>query len=281
MARTAKREISIFNFSFLDILATTIGVIIFIMVLALLNASARLSSESLEEECERLTEKIAEAREAAGSWKEKATQEREALSAYAQDSRGAARDVKRQQEQRESLNRQLSGLQGKKAQEEQRAAALGDDIHELTQAIASRDDSDEQVAVEFRLPVERETTKKPVVYECDGGKVYAMIARETLNSGNYTATGLGSMALVVRRSNAQGEPFERAQERSSQFANSFKGMTPSRNFVKFLVRPTGYTVFRKLRQGLWNKGYEINWTAYAADEQFIFNTGGGGTSTVQ
>lgn len=276
---------NLFNFSFVDILATTIGVIIFIMVMVILNSSDRISSDDLQDHVEEIKKEIQQQQEAAGEWENKIQEEAERRKEYAQAAEAAAaaastahKDLKHQQDRRKKLQRVSQGFIRTAHEMRKQVAALEREAKQAAAQNARRANQDRR-EVAFRIPRLRQTTKKSVWFECAKGKVYAMALDGTLTKGNFSAVGLGTnAALVTRDDNATGETFKRAQRRGSSFMKHLGKANKNRYYVNFFVRDESYALFRRLRDLVRKRGYEYNWRAYGVGESYVFGIGGGGGS---
>lgn len=284
MGRSRRNEVSIFNFSFVDIMATTIGVLLFIMVLALLNSANRFSGMPKQEALQQLAAAAGEASAQAEILREKAAAQQEIVQRYQQpvkSAEAALADAKSLEQRRSDLVREEERLSKRLQELAAGETALKDELRELM-AQAQNRETKRRGEVQFRVPEVRETDKSPVVFECDGGEVYLLAYESELNEDAYTATSLGSAALIERRGNANGETYGAACKPRAQFDRVFRRMKPGKQFASFIVRDDSYDLFRQLRQEVfWAAGYDVQWQAYAKEESIIFGIGSGGGGTVQ
>ena len=290
MARRRREASSLFSFSFVDILATTIGVLIFIMVLVLLNSSKRVSASGLQDQVDRTAQEARQRQEQAGKLTERAEAERKQKEAYETGTatEGAALLDRRQQEEKrnelrgaaralkseaDALKRQVQAL---RTQAEQTAKKI-EQIKKTPDRVETK-----RTKVEFRVPKLRGTTKKPYTFECDNGRIYFLATYQGgINTRNYSKTSLGIAVLLKRKNDAIGETLSGALAQNSHFMGQVRGMSTGRHFANLIVRPSGFGVFRGIRKAMWRRGYDINWRAYSAGESLIVGTGGGGGHQVQ
>jgi hypothetical protein len=281
MARRRRAELSIFNFAFIDILATTIGVIMFIMVTAMLSSSARISGADLNKQSDRahddliaaLPEASLATRDLAGA-RVIGEAAREMLEKARHEVSGCAGEL-------EELSGQLAKVEGKTMELIDRKnagrAALGkleEQVAENELALAKQKPQKEKV--DFRLPVERETKKKPIFFECDDGKVFYLGCDGEVDESAYSVTGLGGFGILQRLDTAKGETFDAAQKQGSLFRKAFTERPKKDFYVHFLVRSDSFGIYRKLRQGLWEGGFELNWEVFDAEGTSYIVGGGGG-----
>jgi hypothetical protein len=281
--RRRRRSVSIFNFSFVDILATTIGVIVFIMVMVLLNVTDTISASGLEDEVEEARERVRQHQRAAAEWDERAAQQADLQDTYAKAASKAAvarqrlnaqRQRNRQLEQEgERLAGELEDLQGA-------VNGLEERVEGLEERMAQRQDRQRE-EVAFRIPRERPTTKQPFAFECAGGKVYLVASGGSLNKSSYSITDMGAALLIQRKDSAVGESLAAALRRGSTFQRTLRQADPRKEFAMFVVREDSFGFFRKLRERVIEAGFDYNWEAFQNDRSLISGKGGGGQATVQ
>lgn len=287
MARS--RDIAIFNFSFLDIMATTIGVMIFIMVMVFISVSPEQALEALEQRIDEARPQAADAERKA----QEAAQRAERQQGQAQKQRERVRQMERSSEtftarrrdDNKKLRAKINALEQKLAKAESDAAKAAERTEALKNQIKQSRQGARQEAtnVEFRVPLERETTKRSTYFECDGAEVYLLSLKQSL-SDNYTAkplnVGGGSVALITRKGSAKGESLRVAMRSRSSFRRTLARLDSGKDCVQFLVRPDSFSAFRGLRKRLWAKGIDVNWFPLKQD-QLIMSASGSGRGTVQ
>lgn len=279
MARTRREPVSLFNFSFVDILATTIGVIIFIMVMVILNATDRISADHLKEQVDQLQEQVKERQKALQEWSRQTADDIASRKRYQQITQSkadeAAKGLRKLKERQKALEAEARTL-------DTRAETLRGEVSEMKKhasdaaADLRKRSRRKRVEVNFRVPRLRSTRKKPVVFECDRDKIYLMVFNYKLNERNYSATALWNAALIKRKSRALGETPSRAMMPRSRFRSTLRRASRNTYFINFIVRDNAFGSFRKLRDYVWKKGYDYNWRAHKATASLIAGTGGGG-----
>ncbi len=283
--RRKRQETDLFNFSFVDILATTVGVLIFIMVLVILNSTNRVPADAPKQDAAEAAAEAAALTAAIDGLKGKTNALNNATAAFQATADAAA-----------TLAGQLAGLQATNTTLTSTNAtlagqrdALGAEVRGLLDEVMQLVDANEAAKdtaaanrhpIPFRIPEQRATDKSPVIFECEDGRVFHLATDGLLNDRNYDIQDLLGAKLITRHANAQGETFAQAKAKDSQFRQVFARLDKTRHFVQFFVRADSFGLFLKLRETLWNAGYEINWHAFDRGESII-SGGGSGTSTVQ
>jgi len=268
VARVRRESVSIFNFSFVDILATTIGVLIFVMVMVLLNATGRISAEGLKAQVEHLRGQAREHQGAVKEWDKKAKEEEARRRGYQAAATTAAAAAQAADKHLKYQKRQAQKLAGEARQLGQKAAALRGTVAALKDR-ARRLANQNREEVPFRIPRQRATTKRPVYFECAGGRVYLLAFGGRLEDKNYSAKSLLDATLITRKKSAVGETIAGARGRGSSFVATLNRASKRTHFAHFIVREDSFDLFRQLRGLLWERRYEYNWQAFRADENII------------
>ena len=278
MRRSTGGEVSIFNFAFLDILATTIGVILFIMVLALVDVGGRLSAEAVRERVRGLVAGTEGIREDVRRRREETDELWRTRQAYAEDPHAAGKDLAAQHDRQERLRAETRGLEDDERDLQRQVAELERELASLAATAAQRQARTTRTEVEFRVPRLRHTTKEQVVFECDGGRVYALAFAGRLAEANYTAmsVGGGGHGLIFRKGSAYGEDVHAAHRPRSGFANSVRLMDPQQHYATFVVRPDSFELFRQLRKAMWSHGFEVGWLPFREGQTVAAGPGGTG-----
>lgn len=278
-----RAPVGIFNFSFVDILATTIGVIIFIMVLALLNSSARFSVDKLKAAFDRAQEEMSRQEREVASLGERIRQEAATREALRRGAEEATKDLKAQEIKGEELRNERSMLLAKKEELSGRLEREEGRRKEV-EGLLAQVVPPAREEVPFRLPLERETTKKPVLFECDGDRVYLTVLKFELNKDDYgiQPIPMAGAAFVTRHRDARGEAIDDAINDRSRFRGTLRQAWWNECYLVFLVRSDSFKSFRRLRQFVWDMGYDVNWEPMEKGAPMVFGTsGGGGRGTVQ
>ena len=278
--RLRPQEPEIFSFSFVDILATTIGVLVFIMVLALLNVARRVSPDQLRAAAEQHEQDAAKRSTEAEQWREKT---REILplvsryeSAHRREQIPAEEDLARLREEGRELREQNGRLAARHQRLRQETESAGYELSRLLRVLEGRR---VWVRVPFRVPEERETRKKPVAFECDGQRVYFMGQGGKLASANYSRRGVPGFSFLERTKKARGETHAEAGKVGSRFLQILSRMDPRMHFALFMVREDSFELFRSLRRQAWERGCDTNWQPLTKREKILLDEGKG-TATV-
>jgi hypothetical protein len=280
MVRRRRAEVNMFNFSFVDILATTIGVIIFILVLVLITATDRLSPEKLQKTLDEIHETTAENNSEADSMRQEIADEhqrREASQTPDEHLQLAEKAVLDEKNRAKSLELAQAKLKAEAARLEREVEDVEKELEQFAKSAKKVDRS--RGKVEFRIPKLRATSKVPYTFECDGGRIYflasyyAGIAKE-----NYNEQSLGFFSILTRKASAKGDQEHDLMRSGSRFRKRLRKMKRKKHFGNFIVRPDGYDVFRAARKQLWSRGFKVNWKPLGEKEDIV-SGGGGGQST--
>lgn len=245
MPRQREREVEIFNFSFLDILACTIGALLFLLILVIVNSSNTTYVRKEPKVVEKPKEKPPE---------EKQVDEKQ-YNTMLQEIKKVKNDIKSEEE-------------------------LATETKE----------NDKPKGISFRIPMRKKTTKKSkAVLECTDGKVYIMIVDKSFYESNYNRSyeRLSSdfgILTITRLSTAYGEDENRILESDSEIAKLVEQVDPEREYVSLDARPSGFKVFRAVRDRLWLNGIDINWFPYEENNEYkipITPSSGDGPSYTQ
>jgi hypothetical protein len=283
--RRKRQETDLFNFSFVDILATTVGVLIFIMVLVILNSTDRVPSDAPKKDAEDAAAEAAALTAKIDGLKGKTDELNNSTAAYQATANAAdtlAGQLAGQQATNTSLTASNATLTGQRDALGAEVRGLLDDVMQLvdTNEAANNAAAANRRTIPFRIPEQRATTKTPVIFECENGQVFHLAFEGVLNDNAYNIQDLLGTQLITRKPGASGETFAQAKGKSSAFRQVFAKMDKNRNFVQFFVRPDGFDLFLKLRETLWNAGYEINWHAFDKGESILGGGGGGGNTVM-
>jgi cell division protein FtsB len=276
--RQHRKELDLFNFSFVDILATTIGALVFIMVLVLLNTAKRVQPQDWEDMAKQRRAEAQQLQAEAHAWQA----QRENLLRLDEEHRpgqpnareGAVIDLRELRDKAEKLEQNNQHLRESEQALKQEVDRLRTDIRagEATTARARK-----RTEVPFRVPEERPTTKKNFVVECDGGRIYCLAFEGELVSRNYTAIGLPGCIFIKRSAGARGETDDELKQRGSAFRQKLARTGTATHYLAFLVREDSFATFRELRGTLWRAGYDVSWVLLRKDEQIVVGSGGGAT----
>jgi hypothetical protein len=278
--RRAKEQQELFNFSFVDILATTIGVLIFIMVMVILNSANRVTADDVKDKTQQTAQENEGLKEKLGKIKNAIKDERktggkltkamsEGIASFAVIDRNV------QEKQKEKLTGQKKDIE-KRIKELEGVAAAKQGELDAVRADTARPKVPPREPIVFRVPEERETDKEPIAFECDGDNVYIMVSQGNFNKRNYTANNFGPLLMITRNENAIGESFKQASRADSEFRKTLDSCDKNKHYALFIVRQNGFSLFRKVREILWAQGWESTWEAMKDGAPIVVPTSGGG-----
>ena len=250
-----RRATSIFSFAFLDILATTIGVLIFMLLLGVVDQGGVLEAHKLEVELAAVNEQAASLERKAlnaeldcGKARSAAVAAQQELSAFARTRSSAAHEaVGENAELREhiaELEREIAEQERSRGRVSKAIALLKEEIEE-TRLRGER----------LRLPVAVRGAKTiPVHVDCREEGVVVLGTR----TGDDPFQRESCPLSRLRESNS---PFMRLISR----INSAAERNEAQMSIVLWVRPEGLKTFRKARRNARKLGVPIGWEPADAD----------------
>jgi len=214
MARKTSRsqQVDIFNFSFLDIIACTVGALIFVLVMFMLHASHEAVEAASPKREKEIIASIADI--------EKAKNELKIL----EDKHSAARN----QAEKMGLGMDITSekLKAEKESTKNEIVRLTSQVKELEQKASQAKNAPVGIWIEV-LPPREGAERKPHLVECRSDGIY--IFEERIS-----------------------ESLERTKDPSSRWnaLRARVDESPADEFILFLVRPTGVGTFRELHSQL-------------------------------
>lgn len=280
--RTKRQDPDIFSFSFVDILATTIGVLVFIMVLALLDVARRVSPDQFRQAAMRSERVAVEKQQERQRWREKTREILPLVKRYEEAVRQnglapAGDDLKRLRRESTRLREQNARLEDQRRELQRQ---IQDDADGMTRLAHQAEEERTWVRAPFRVPEERETQKRPVAFECGGRKVYFMGIAGELDSAAYTRRGIAGFAFAERTHKARGESSEEAGKTASRFSYVLSRMNPDEHYGLFFVREDSFRLFRDLRRRMWERGLDTNWQPLTKRQKILLGEGKGGATVM-
>lgn len=281
MARARAEEMTLFNFSFVDILATTIGVIVFIMVMVLINVTDRVSADEIVEQFEEIQAQLAKHLAAVDDSAKKLAEDEAARRKHEQDVTAAKGQIQKLKKQLGYERIKKQTLLSAEQQERRKAATLkatkqgleGRAAY-LAGQIAERKKKPRE-EVPFRVPRERSTRKVPCHLECVQGRVYLLTFAGRLDKRNYTETAVRNVKFLTRKAQALGETIEQARRPDSRFMGMLRRARPGTHFPYFVVREDSFELFRELRAIVWKQGYDYYWQSIPKHTKLHMSVGAG------
>jgi hypothetical protein len=284
-----RRDVDLFNFSFLDILACVIGLLIFILTIVVVSGGGSKTAQAAGDvaaadrglQDQRFAAKLASERRA----KLQAMLNRRASDAL--DPVDAAHAV---QGETDLLHHEADAMSAARLRAEQDLAAVRAELDRTeraggidpalvaAQAEAQQLDGESQrlrgqaaqirgekfktTSVSYYIPHQRETSRTPVWMEIAGNKIWS------LHSNSYEQLPQIDGGVLFRRL-----PDARAVRIDDQ-ADIFRleplpGVEPALVVLTLAVRPDGYAAFRAFREQAWKRGYAVNWVPCGQDEPII------------
>lgn len=284
-----RRDVDLFNFSFLDILACVIGLLIFILTIVVVSGGGSKTAQAARDvtaadrrlQDEQFAAKLASER--------RATLEtmlnRRASDAL--DPAGAARTVK---SETELLHHEADAMSAAKLRAEQDLAAMRTEVDKIEHAagidpavVAAEAESQQLTAESERLhaqaaqihqgkvkdtdiayyvPHLRETDRFPVWLEVVGNRVWSV-----QSDGYLQIPQLDGGVQFRRRASAVGI---RVGDGTNPFAfDLLTRLDPGSVVLSIAVRPDGFAAFRQLREQAWKRGYSVNWIPLGQEEPLV------------
>lgn len=250
MARSSRSsDIGFFHFSFLDILACTVGVLVFmiaIIILHTLGMSAplplRTELSSLSLDLSKLNKELQELRNEA-DLKHRMRETIERLKKLKED-------LSLKKELEEYLVEFTARLKGLETAEQSQR----DELKKL-RALVPGDFTIKRRELKLSTPVQKASEKRALYFECEEDKVNPFFGRYVRKY--YVTKGVGGSSIVIRR--RPGETLEQIGDKSSDWRAEIEDIDPKKEYVAFVVRPSGFDIFMRLRKMLSGKGIEVAW----------------------
>ena len=284
----AKREVDLFNFSFLDILACVIGLLIFILTIVVVSGGGSKTAEGAHAVAAADRE-VQDQRFAATLASEKRNTLESLLSQRALDAvdpDAAARSVQGEtqllhNEADTMLAAQLRAARDLEVMRQEidrteRAAGVDpamvaaqaetQQLNQATEHLRAQEAQIRQTKVRtkevtYYVPRLRETDRFPVWLEIAGNRLYYV------ESDSYERIPLHEDAVAYRRRpGADGIRIGSGAEFMSAPLSRLEAATI---VLSVAVRPDSYDSFRKLRDEAWAKGYSVNWIPMEAEEPIV------------
>jgi hypothetical protein len=299
MEHSGKRHVEIFNFSFLDILACVIGLLIFILTVVVIsggiNSAARKTGpNSAVHDLEVKTRTARQFADAAASHRREAEQRLSqmagdidssptpldapgrvvALSAEVNQLQHILADY---QQEKDQLKQKLTDLDSA-LYARNRLATLQQETDRLEKTTADMQARTKDVAaaaakaqsISYYVPRLRPTDKMQSWLEISNGRVWR------LNSDDYLRIKSGMRLSYTRSALAAGTTVESILKVKTLPMEDGREKLPANQVViTCIVRPDAYEDFRRLRDLAWSKGYSVHWIPFDKDEEIILTLGGG------
>lgn len=275
----------IFNFSFLDILACVIGLLIFILTIVVISGAASSGPEAqrqasdLQASGQSLTRAAAHA-DAAADRKHAAEKLLARTSADLNDSTTARDVVVEQTSQFEStaaaldhldaaaklkianLHSQMAGLDNRALNDSIAAQRTESSALERQTATLNKENDalapqagQEQKAVTYYIPRLRESSRTPVFIEMKKGRFWFVESDDYTREPRIAENG----TTFARKPNAIGMATSQFAKSGRRAGTPFQLNVPADSVLTFLVRPDSFDDFRSIREWAWKNGYAVHW----------------------
>jgi hypothetical protein len=293
MSRRSKRsrEVDLFNFSFLDILACVIGLLIFILSIVVVSAGGQRNRQT-DGRLSNAEHQLQQSREVAQRESDRRQRTEQILTEQSrdfEDPKAAALAVRGEislfEGETARLDATTATTQSKVASLRQALQAVGQSPAPNPEAVAIQNQLrrlDEETAklrnqaaderhnaqanvrqVQFYVPHERVVDVHRTLWiEVSGDRMWC------ISSADYVAVPVDEETTTYRRvqgavgTSVTGLVTGRATEPAS-----LSVALPEDTVLIFAVHPDGYEAFRKLRKWAWSKGFSVNWAPH--DENSI------------
>jgi|GEM_PF-5141351 len=283
------REVDIFNFSFLDILACVIGLLIFVLTIVVVSGG-RSNSRQSDGRLSNAEHQLAQSQTSAQMAAEQRRRTEQLLAQQAKelsDPQGTVQLVKGQirmlNEQRINLESATANSSAKRDSLQQAMRQVGEAKYADPAAIEVQNELrrlDEETAdlgnravelqrklqadprhVQFYVPHLRESNRSVTRWvEVAGDRFWC------IGSDDYLSLPIGDASTLFTR--VQGKPgtsisaLARGQIAPPPFLLLAR---PDDAVLEVALHPDGYEAFRLLRQWAWSKGYSVNWEPQDVD----------------
>jgi hypothetical protein len=288
MARRKRVEVDLFNFSFLDILACVIGLLIFILTIVVVSGSVARNSQSdarLSNAEHRLQEaraefQLSQARRA-DIEQVLTTRARDAANPAAtenamRDEIGALENEKIQLDaatndlsaKLESLKASLPAI-NQNASSDTTLADVQRQLRQLDEQTAELNGRAAQERQKVRTEVQRVSYYIPHVHEVFRVTLWLELEGDRLwciGQGDYDSTTFDEDSVCfTRRADAPGTPVGGIVSDRAAVPPALLEALPSETVLEVALHSDGYEAYRKLRQWAWQRGFEVNWTPQAGN----------------
>ncbi len=284
------REVELFNFSFLDILACVIGLLIFILSIVVVSGGGSASSQRAAKlsDAEHQLKQAKTAADLAAARRQRAEA---ILSRRARDfaNPGAAADAVRSQiramdeekakldyaaasaiARRESFDMTLSRMSGQPVADPSVDAVENEtkQLDERTAALVARTAEEKRKAeantqrVRYYTPHLREVHRNRTLWvEVSGDRVWC------IESDDYGSLMVGAESTrFTRRADAAGTSVSAMVKGTAPVPSEIASAIPRDTVLMIALDADGYPAFRALRQWAWDKGFSVNWSPHDGND---------------
>ena len=250
MARSSRSsEVGFFSFSFLDILACTVGVLVFMIAIIVVHTLGMSVPPPLRKELSGLSLDLSKLNKELENKRGEADQKRRASETVERSEK-----LKQDLSLRKELEAFIAELAARRERLETEEPEEQDELKRL-RALVPFDFTIKKREIKLVTPVQKASKKRALYFECVEDKVNPFFGRYVRKY--YVTKAVGESSVVVRR--RPGETLEQTSEKSSDWRAEIEGMDPKMEYVAFIVRPSGFDIFMQLRKLLSERGIEVAW----------------------
>ena len=235
------KEVNIFNFSFLDILACTVGALIFILVMVVMVNAYSASHSELRQRIQELENRFAASESQAA---ELAKRKSRTLSEL------------KQAENALILGKEHLNLIQEMEQKKKEVERLRQQIEHLREK-----------TIQIWAPREYSTKKVPIPSLVFKDQCVAPLDQPFFRTKTFPN---GERGAVQEQ---KGEPLNIVFLPRSAFSSTIRMYNPKQNFVPLVVYPSGFRAFRTVRDYLLENDWDYSLNLLSEDEPIIFGSG--------
>ncbi|HEY2588116.1 MAG TPA: hypothetical protein VGI81_20400 [Tepidisphaeraceae bacterium] len=289
--RSGRRQVDLFNFSFLDILACVIGLLIFILTIVVVSGGGPKAAQRAQE-LAGADRQNREARFAATMAAQRRAEFERLLNRRAADALDPAAAATAVSGEIEMLSRETESLLSARLHTEAQLEVARQEIDRIVHATginpaqvaaltrARQLDADTErlkadgerirqqkvttSTISYHIPQLRQTYRHQVWAEISGTRIWF------LDSDSYERIPRGTDGTFYRRV-PDAEGIRIRDDAAALSAGPLLGRDPSEIVLYLAVRPDGYAAFRALREQAWQRGYAVNWTPVEAAEDIVLS----------
>jgi len=241
--------VGFFHFSFLDILACTVGVLVFMIAVIIMHTLGMTAPAPLRTELSGLNLDVSKLNAELETLRAEAGRNQQAREAV-ENIEKLKRRLSQQKELEQSVAKFAAQLDSLKLDQERHE----DELIRL-RALVPSDFRISRHEIELGTPVQRVSDKRALYFECENERVNPFFGRYVRKY--YVTKTVGENSIVIRR--RPGETFEETKAESSDWQAEINRIEPQKEYVAFIVRPSGFEIYLKLRRILTKKGIDEAW----------------------
>jgi hypothetical protein len=278
--------VDIFNFSFLDILACVIGLLIFVLTIVVVSGSGDANAQTVSR-LSSAEHQLQTARSEAQMSASRRRRDEQLLVERSLDMADPEHAANVVRAQIQSLKAERAELEGASASANARFSSLATalellgrspnvdpgtaeieaEIHTLDQKVGALQDqvrAEQEKSsvqhVQYYVPHLREVARRTLWVEISGDNLWCV------GSADYDRDVLdGDSTRYARRAEARGTVVAQMTKSEDAVPLEISIADPGKTIIEVVLRPSGYAAFRTLRDWAWNKGFSVNWAPLDED----------------